>query len=583
MNRLILVSLASVITLSLAWAVDYSEQLVQAVVDGDLKEVKRLIERGADVNAPDSEGVTPFQRAAQGGDGDMIMALYRNGADIRAVDKDKNNMVHYAAEGGNMEFLNMLLDRGFSATDRNALGETPLFGAARGGRREAARLFLDRGADPRDMSYERTTLFHEAAYGGDPEIIKWVAEGDGIDIHAVNKDGQRALDIAAYRGHEGAVVALLDLGADPTKSDRNKQGPLHWAMRVPSDGMSKEREDTVMHLIDKGANVNAPDKKGRTPFHILAEVGGPVKLVPILKSRGARLELSDDEGYTPLGLAILKGDVDMAKSFVSAGAKMDVSHGKAPSPILSAVENGERELVEMFIFEGADLGSVTGSQTASYSDDMAMSIFLSKVMFNSQERRPTLEGISQGFIDRVTKIFQDILGGKLTRENFKGMEWSSELEDRIHQVLAFPDFKDRCEQMLFAAPGAHVCQFDGNLDRGYLPPAIICAGYEYREVPDGLPVKSIRDYLKKIDKILAVKKVIKDLVLGLERAVKRACGDRYRICHERHVNGIMVFQCDDKIYRFQERVRDGVREEKFNDADTLKKNPPPSSSGGTFQ
>jgi hypothetical protein len=59
-----------------------------AVRDGDLKEVRKLLDKGADVNARDKYGWTPLHEAASYGHLDIVKLLVERGADVNARDKD---------------------------------------------------------------------------------------------------------------------------------------------------------------------------------------------------------------------------------------------------------------------------------------------------------------------------------------------------------------------------------------------------------------------------------------------------------------------------------------------------------------
>ncbi|GLT73958.1 hypothetical protein SLA2020_457850 [Shorea laevis] len=86
---------------------------------GDLKEVKRLLDDGMDVNVaawgPKSKGVTPL---------------------------------HLAAEGGHLEVMDELLERGadIDARTKGVCGWTPLHAAAKERKREAVKFLVENGA-----------------------------------------------------------------------------------------------------------------------------------------------------------------------------------------------------------------------------------------------------------------------------------------------------------------------------------------------------------------------------------------------------------------------------------------------------
>lgn len=77
-------------------------------------------------------------------------------------------------------------------------------------------------------------------------------------------------------------------------------------------------------LLDKGADVNAKDKKGMTPL-MRAARSGEFDIVRVLIERGARISEEDEIGKTALDYAQgkLKGEEkdDMARLLKKAGAK----------------------------------------------------------------------------------------------------------------------------------------------------------------------------------------------------------------------------------------------------------------------
>ena len=74
-------------------------QLLVAARHGDLKEVQKLIAKGADVNMADDNGVTPLIFAAMAGKTDVVRELLKAGADANAKDS-----MGYDAYGAAMFF-----------------------------------------------------------------------------------------------------------------------------------------------------------------------------------------------------------------------------------------------------------------------------------------------------------------------------------------------------------------------------------------------------------------------------------------------------------------------------------------------
>src|SRR5215510_7781498 len=75
--------------------------IADAAMRGDRADVLSMIKQGADVNAPQGDGVTALHWAARHGDADMVTALVGAGANARAATRfGVFTPLHLAAERG---------------------------------------------------------------------------------------------------------------------------------------------------------------------------------------------------------------------------------------------------------------------------------------------------------------------------------------------------------------------------------------------------------------------------------------------------------------------------------------------------
>lgn len=72
----------------------------------------------------------------------------------------------------------------------------------------------------------------------------------GVDMNAMNKNGQTALMRAVIAGNNEVVEYLLNQGADISVQDDSGENALILAARLGHD-------EIVMRLLERGANVNA--------------------------------------------------------------------------------------------------------------------------------------------------------------------------------------------------------------------------------------------------------------------------------------------------------------------------------------
>jgi uncharacterized protein len=117
-------------------------------------------------------------------------------------------------------------------------GQTPFLTAALAGDVSVMRLLLDKGADPKIPTFEGTTALMAAAG------VNWVFD-------QTYDEGQSAL--------LEAVKLCYDLGLDVNAVNSMGLTAVHGAANRGSD-------DIIRFLAEKGAKLDVKDKEGRTPM-----------------------------------------------------------------------------------------------------------------------------------------------------------------------------------------------------------------------------------------------------------------------------------------------------------------------------
>jgi hypothetical protein len=122
--------------------------LMLASLRGHVDMVRKLIERGADVN---KTGWAPLHYAATNGHSEIIRLLLENHAYIDAESPNGTTPLMMAAHYGTAEAVKLLLAEGADPTLRNQLGMTAIDFAYKANRREAAELIaaVQRSQQPR--------------------------------------------------------------------------------------------------------------------------------------------------------------------------------------------------------------------------------------------------------------------------------------------------------------------------------------------------------------------------------------------------------------------------------------------------
>ncbi|MGO9118431.1 MAG: ankyrin repeat domain-containing protein [Desulfomonilaceae bacterium] len=109
-----------------AQADDKDRDLILASIKGDLEQVKRLLDSGANVNAKDREGWTTLAWALRFRQWDVVKALLEKGAEVSGKARLSRRAVVEAAMDGRLEILRALLDQGLYVVTKSKEDYTAL-------------------------------------------------------------------------------------------------------------------------------------------------------------------------------------------------------------------------------------------------------------------------------------------------------------------------------------------------------------------------------------------------------------------------------------------------------------------------
>jgi bla regulator protein BlaR1 len=134
--------------------------LLEAAEDGDVEDMKSLVESGANVNASIPGDGSPLIAAARAGEMAAVLFLLDRGADPDlAVEGDGNPLI-MAAGRGHLQIVELLLNRGASVDLMVRGDENALINASANGHLAVVKLLVARGADVNarvwvDSAFER--------------------------------------------------------------------------------------------------------------------------------------------------------------------------------------------------------------------------------------------------------------------------------------------------------------------------------------------------------------------------------------------------------------------------------------------
>ncbi len=158
----------------------------------------------------------------------------------------------------------------------------------------------------------------DAAELGDVEAVRALVR-DGADVNAAQGDGMTALHWAALNDDGSMVEVLRYAGAHLEPTTRlGAYTPLHLAAH-------RGHNSAVTALLGAGAKVAARTSTGVEPLHLAAESGDPAT-VEALIAAGADVDAVDSRmSRTPLMFATAKGELDVMRALVHGGASVGVA------------------------------------------------------------------------------------------------------------------------------------------------------------------------------------------------------------------------------------------------------------------
>jgi len=132
--------------------------------------------------------------------------------------------------------------------------------------------------------------------------------------------------MAQFSDSYNFLKAVKDADGDEAMKYLAKPGAPVLNTRDPSTGetalhlsVKAHNDNWVGFLLNKGANTEIKDRDGNTALHDAALVGDPTALAYLISMK-ARVNATNNNGETPLILAVHRKDIDAVQALIDAGA-----------------------------------------------------------------------------------------------------------------------------------------------------------------------------------------------------------------------------------------------------------------------
>ncbi|CAB0029581.1 unnamed protein product [Trichogramma brassicae] len=341
-------------------------------------------------------GDSPLHLAVQYNRKEVAITLLRNGANPNLVNAMGSTPLHVICKGlrddvhlaeSLFEFSN---DRYFpiSVDTRDRNGDTPLHLALRSDeKKNLMKLLLRQGANPNSINfYSESTPLHILCNRSDDvedlvvsffetndEVIDSLKsllniehyENLGVQVNARDQLGNTPLHYVLDRGHIELVEFLLGKDADPNLANAKGLTPLHTICNNKfHTNFFLEYFLNTNERMRETVQVNAQDNEGNTPLHLALQCGYE-EMAETLLGRGADPRLANSIGFTALhtickdcndrhALTEMLFKISKAKQQL---VQVDARDNLGRTPLQWAVASFSIKTVEILFKHGADLSS----------------------------------------------------------------------------------------------------------------------------------------------------------------------------------------------------------------------------------
>ncbi|KAI9232630.1 MAG: hypothetical protein BYD32DRAFT_427902 [Podila humilis] len=351
----------------------------ETVCAGDIDGMQQFTSDGSEINITSPPGLTRrLSTASFGSSSDQsinsTLQMALSASPMHSRDAEGNNSVLLACKSQQLGMLRHLLESpNYTVEIANYGGTTPLMLAAILNNLEMARIVLEHTKDKGYINRQDVlgnSAVHLCVAGVGLEMLEELLKSDP-DLGQPNNEGDTALIIATKQIERttvhGSMASLL--GQRMKKQDFDRQNnsgdtALHFVSEPA----------LIVDLVTRGADPSVDNYAGWTPLLKWALHDNTPAVRTLLETKKVDVLMTDSRGYTPLHMACLRGNLEMA-TMLKAHTPIDIqSNIDGSTPLQLACQSGSLSVVEYLLQEGAnpELRDWTNESPADMTSDSAI-------------------------------------------------------------------------------------------------------------------------------------------------------------------------------------------------------------------
>lgn len=338
---------------------------------GDVAMTMALLRAGAKpTGLTVNGGYTPLHVAARNGSAEVVKALLAAGADPKAITTTGATAMHLAAEAGNADVIKALVARKADVNAKeSSWGQTPLMFAASADRPAAVKALIAAGADPkartRTVSLTEELARSQAAAKKRNEVL-WgflpEATRDSIKKAEAKKAadalraGVGAAGRGAFAGGGGAAGGGAGRGAGRGGDSTRIAAAPDTTFKVPNLPDKFFTPAQIAEAVLAGRKMYTAEKVGAATQEVPADTTNGFQF-------GLEATVGTMGGLTALHHAVRQGNVASALALIDGGADINAPMlSDSTTPLLLAAVNGQYDMAMALVKKGANpkLASTAG-------------------------------------------------------------------------------------------------------------------------------------------------------------------------------------------------------------------------------